>query len=90
MRAFDPVATAEARKIFSSRIVFTEGAYEAVRGADALAILTEWNEFRTPDFTRIKECLKRPLIFDGRNLYDPKVLEGLGFRYFSMGRPGTR
>lgn len=86
IQAYDPVATREARRIFESKIELFDDAYEALRDADGLAILTEWNEFRTPDFRRIKGLLKQPMIFDGRNIYDPISLEGQGFQYFSMGR----
>jgi UDPglucose 6-dehydrogenase len=86
VQAFDPEAMGEAKKIFGDRIQYAERNYEALPGADALLVLTEWNEFRRPDFTRIKELLKQPVIFDGRNLYDPADLRKLGFRYYSIGR----
>ena len=73
VRAYDPVAAAEARRIYGDRadLMLCKNAYEAVEGADALAIVTEWQEFRSPDFDRLKQLLKSPVIFDGRNLYDP-------------------
>ena len=86
IQAFDPEATVEARKIFGDRIVYTTRNYDALDGASALLILTEWNEFRRPDFQRIKELLSEPIIFDGRNIYDPAELEKLGFDYYSIGR----
>jgi UDPglucose 6-dehydrogenase len=86
VRAFDPEATAEARKIFGERIEYAQRNYDALSGASALLILTEWNEFRRPDFARIKEMLKYPVIFDGRNIYDPAELRKLGFDYYSIGR----
>lgn len=86
VQAFDPEAMGEAKKIFGERIQYAERNYEALPGASALLVLTEWNEFRRPDFTRIKELLKQPVIFDGRNLYDPADLRRLGFRYYSIGR----
>ena len=86
VHAFDPEAMGEAKKIFGDRIQYAERNYEALPGADALLVLTEWNEFRRPDFTRIKELLKQPVIFDGRNLYDIADLRKLGFRYYSVGR----
>jgi UDPglucose 6-dehydrogenase len=86
VRAFDPVAIANARKILEDRVTYCSGSYEALQGADALVIVTEWNEFRHPDFARLKAALKQPLIFDGRNLYPPSQMEQAGFRYFSIGR----
>lgn len=89
VQAYDPVAAKEAKKIFESKLALFDNAYSALEGADALAIMTEWNEFRTPDFRRIKASLGSPLIFDGRNLYEPKMLESRGFRYFAIGRQAT-
>jgi len=86
VQAFDPEAMEEARKIFGDRIQYTHRNYDALHGAAALLILTEWNEFRRPDFERIKELLKEPIIFDGRNIYDPGELKKLGFDYYSIGR----
>ena len=86
IQAFDPEATVEARKIFGDRIVYAPRNYDALDGASALLVLTEWNEFRRPDFQRIKKLLKDPIIFDGRNIYDPGELEKLGFDYYSIGR----
>ena len=86
IQAFDPEATVEARKIFGDRIVYAARNYDALDGASALLVLTEWNEFRRPDFQRIKELLKEPTIFDGRNIYDPGELKKLGFDYYSIGR----
>jgi UDPglucose 6-dehydrogenase len=86
VRAHDPVAMEEARKIFKKRIVFTENGYDALKGADALAVVTEWNEFRTPDFLKIKKHLKKPLIFDGRNIYNQEELRKMGFTYYGIGR----
>jgi UDPglucose 6-dehydrogenase len=88
VRAYDPVAGAEAARIFKDRSGFTlaKSAYEAATGADALAIVTEWQEFRSPDFERLKETLKAPVIFDGRNLYDPATLARFGLTYYAIGR----
>jgi UDPglucose 6-dehydrogenase len=86
VQAFDPEAMEEARKIFGDRIQYTHRNYDALHGAAALLILTEWNEFRRPDFERIKNLLKQPIIFDGRNIYDPIDLCKLGFTYYSIGR----
>jgi UDPglucose 6-dehydrogenase len=84
--AFDPEATETARRIFGDRIAYCEHSYDALVGADALAILTEWNEFREPDFAKIKQLLKSPVIFDGRNIYAPDMMRELGFEYRSIGR----
>ena len=86
IQAFDPEATVEARKIFGDRIVYAPRNYDALDGASALLVLTEWNEFRRPDFQRIKKLLREPIIFDGRNIYDPADLKKLGFDYYSIGR----
>lgn len=86
IQAYDPEAEAEARKIFGDRIVYHSHNYDAVKGADALLIITEWNEFRRPNFQAIKQLLKSPVIFDGRNIYDPPELKRLGFNYYSIGR----
>ncbi len=73
--------------IFGASVELADKSYEALHGADALAIVTEWNEFREPDFTRIRKMMRTPVIFDGRNLYNPEQLRGGGFTYYSMGRP---
>jgi UDPglucose 6-dehydrogenase len=87
VRAFDPAALEVARGLFGSRITYARSAYDAVKGADALLLVTEWNEFREPDFNKVKRLMKRPLILDGRNLYDPRQIRALGFTYASIGRP---
>ena len=84
---FDPEAMANARRVLGDRVIYAESAHDAIEGADALIIVTEWNEFRFPDFDRIKKALKEPVIFDGRNVYDPRSLSDLGFTYHSIGRP---
>jgi UDPglucose 6-dehydrogenase len=76
-----------ARGIFGSKIKYAPHAYEALTGADALLIVTEWNEFREPDFARMKKAMKSPVILDGRNLYQPNQVRALGFTYNSIGRP---
>jgi UDPglucose 6-dehydrogenase len=86
VQAFDPEASAEAKKLFGDRIRCASRNYDALEGASALLILTEWNEFRRPDFARIKRLLKQPVIFDGRNIFEPKDLQKLGFKYYSIGR----
>jgi UDPglucose 6-dehydrogenase len=86
VRAHDPVAEKEAKKIFKNRIALMQDGYEALHGADALAVVTEWNEFRTPDFKKMKKLMKRPVIFDGRNIYNQEELRKLGFTYYGIGR----
>lgn len=86
--AYDPVAMDEARRIFGDdpRLRYARSPMEVLPEADALVIVTEWKEFRSPDFDAIKSELKEPLIFDGRNLYDPKLVRGMGIEYFPIGR----
>jgi UDPglucose 6-dehydrogenase len=88
VRAYDPVAMKEGRRIYGgeARVQFAETPMAALEGCDALIIVTEWKEFRSPDFAGIKQRLKQPLIFDGRNLYDPKMVSDAGLEYFSIGR----
>jgi UDPglucose 6-dehydrogenase len=88
VRAYDPVAGDQARKLFDGKenIEIKDTAKEALEGCDALAIVTEWAEFRAPDFAALKKTLKTPAIFDGRNLYDPAMVRALGFEYFPIGR----
>ncbi|CAM8434243.1 Ugd Predicted UDP-glucose 6-dehydrogenase [Candidatus Methylopumilus planktonicus] len=86
--AYDPVAMDEGKRIFKDEknLTFADTQEEALKNADALIIVTEWTEFRSPDFALIKASLKSPMIFDGRNLYDPKVVRALGFNYYPIGR----
>ena len=86
----DPEALAQARQVFGDRVTYHRVNYDALAGADALLIVTEWNEFRRPDFGRMKQMLKRPIVFDGRNLYDPEVMRAHGFAYFAIGRAPVR
>jgi len=88
VRAYDPAAMDEARRTYGSRqdLELVTGADEALDGADVLAILTEWQEFRSPDFERIRDRLRHPAIFDGRNLYEPALVQSFGLRYFGIGR----
>jgi UDPglucose 6-dehydrogenase len=88
IHAYDPVAMDECRRIYGERkdLTLGESAEEVLDGADALAIVTEWNEFRSPNFDTIKQRLREPAIFDGRNLYDPSLMRSLGFRYYAIGR----
>ena len=86
--AFDPVAMREAQHALdsNSQVAYAASAMEALQGADALAIVTEWKTFRAPDFVAMKAALKSPLVFDGRNLYEPSTMADHGFRYFPIGR----
>jgi UDPglucose 6-dehydrogenase len=88
VQAYDPVAMGEARRLYGDRtkLALCRDAGEALAGADALVIVTEWQEFRSPDFEAIKASLKHPVIFDGRNLYDPAQMHALGFSYYAIGR----
>jgi len=87
VHAFDPEAHAVARGVFGARITYADSSYDALKGADALVILTEWNEFRRPDFARMKALMRAPVVFDGRNIHDPAAMKVRGFTYFSVGRP---
>jgi UDPglucose 6-dehydrogenase len=84
--AHDPAAMHEAQRRLGDRITFAKTSYEAAAGADALVVATDWNEYRFPDFGRVKQALKRPVLVDGRNLYDPAKMRELGFTYRSIGR----
>jgi len=88
VRAFDPEARAETVRQYGERddLVLCEHAYDALQGADVLAIVTEWKAFRSPDFSRIRSLLKTPAVFDGRNLYEPAMVEAAGLAYYGMGR----
>ena len=87
IRAFDPVAIGRAREIMGDSISYGEDCYSILKGADCLIIVTEWPLFREPDFDRIKGLMAKPLILDGRNIYDPDDMEKRGFSYRSVGRP---
>jgi len=84
--AYDPASMANARYYLGDTIEYMKDQYEPLRDADALLTLTEWNEFRNPDFEKMRSLLKYPLIFDGRNIFEPGSMEVLGFGYYSMGR----
>lgn len=88
--AHDPEAIREAKRIFGDRIGFSSNQYDILKGADALAIITEWSEYRNPDFEKIKSLLKQPMIFDGRNLYEPRRMSLAGIEYFPIGRNGKQ
>ncbi len=87
VQTYDPEAMGVAKRIFGSKITYAENSYAALTGADALVIVTEWNEFREPDYVRMRKLLRTPIIFDGRNLYNPEQIRGQGFTYYSVGRP---
>ena len=87
--AHDPHATANARERFGARIAIVADPYEALSGADALVIVTEWLQYRTPNFDRMRQLLRRPLIIDGRNLFEPERLRRYGFAYTCVGRPAS-
>jgi UDPglucose 6-dehydrogenase len=88
VRVFDPEAMHEARRVFGERadLVFCETAYEALEGADALAVITEWKQFRSPDFARLRQTLGDAVVFDGRNIYEPQEIEAAGLAYYGIGR----
>jgi UDPglucose 6-dehydrogenase len=87
VRVHDPEAMEVARTHFGDSVEYCDVNYDALNGADALIILTEWKPFRRPDFDRIRAALARPLIIDGRNLFAPERMKELGFEYISIGRP---
>jgi UDPglucose 6-dehydrogenase len=87
VHVYDPEAMKIARTIFGSKVTYAENSYAALTGVDALLIVTEWNEFREPDFGRMRKLMRDPVIFDGRNLYNPEQIRGQGFTYTSIGRP---
>jgi UDPglucose 6-dehydrogenase len=86
VQAYDPEAARTAKAILGNRITFASGNYEALKGADALAIVTEWNEFRRPDFGRMRKLMRTPVVFDGRNLFTTEQMKQHGFTYYSIGR----
>jgi UDPglucose 6-dehydrogenase len=85
--AHDPVAMEHVRGVYGDRVQFVQNPYLAAEGADALFLVTEWNEFRQPDFARVKGAMKQPVVFDGRNIWNPSRLRALGFTYYGVGRP---
>ena len=86
VQAYDPEATSVAKGIFGNRITYAASNYDALKGADALVIVTEWNEFRRPDFNRMRTLMRAPVVFDGRNLFTPEQMQQNGFSYYSIGR----
>ncbi|MEZ0335066.1 MAG: UDP-glucose/GDP-mannose dehydrogenase family protein, partial [Gemmatimonadales bacterium] len=88
VQTHDPKATDQARTIFGDRVMYAADPYSAAHRADALLVMTEWLVYRNPDFERVRKLLRRPLLVDGRNLYDPERMKGLGFEYHGIGRGG--
>ena len=86
IRVFDPVAMENAKSELGDQIIYCQDAYEAVEGADCVVLMTEWNEFKELDWQKVKDIMKQPIILDGRNIYDPDKLKGLGFKYTGIGR----
>jgi UDPglucose 6-dehydrogenase len=86
VQAHDPEAMKVAKGIFGNKITYAAKNYDALKGADALVVVTEWQEFREPDFARMKKLMREPVIFDGRNIYQPESMKALGFTYSSIGR----
>lgn len=89
VRAHDPEARLQAERLFGSRITYCDRSYDALEGADALVVVTEWPEYRNPDFARMRGLMKRPLVVDGRNLYDHERMRAIGFDYLSIGREAS-
>jgi UDPglucose 6-dehydrogenase len=86
VRAYDPVATANARRVLPPAVEYCDSPYAAAAGADAVALVTEWNEFKFLNLERLRSVMRRPLVFDGRNLWEPERMRRLGFEYHSIGR----
>jgi UDPglucose 6-dehydrogenase len=87
IRAFDPEAMPNVRRVFGESIAFVSEPYAALKDADALVLCTEWNEFRSPDWERVKQLLRSPVVFDGRNIFRPESLRQMGFTYYGIGKP---
>jgi len=90
VKAHDPVAMSHAKKVYGARVQFCKTAYEALKNADALVVVTEWNEFRKLDMHYMKSFMKTPVIFDGRNIYDPEEVQDAGFTYYGIGRKSSK
>ena len=86
VKAYDPVAQANVKKMLDGKIKFAQNAYDAINGANALVVVTEWNEFKQIDLNRVKKLLKDPVVFDGRNIYNSAHMKKIGFKYYSVGR----
>jgi UDPglucose 6-dehydrogenase len=90
LRVHDPEAMPNVRQIYGDRLIYCDRRDEALHGADALAIMTEWKHFVRPNFEQMREVMRQPVIFDGRNLYEPRRMKAAGFTYYSIGRPMVR
>ena len=90
VRAYDPVAMPNAQKMLPAAVTYCESPYEAAAGADALALVTEWNEFKFLNLERLRGLMRQPVVFDGRNLWEPERMRRLGFAYHSIGRRPVR
>ena len=86
MLAYDPEAETSAKRIFGDKITLVKSSYDVLDNADALIVVTEWNEFREPDFERMRKLMRNPIIFDGRNLFSVEQMQAQGFEYISIGR----
>ncbi|MBI3635199.1 MAG: UDP-glucose/GDP-mannose dehydrogenase family protein, partial [Candidatus Rokubacteria bacterium] len=86
VRVYDPVAMSNARKVLPPEVVYCDSPYDAAKGADGVALITEWNEFKFMNLDRLRSVMRRPLIFDGRNIWEPERMRRLGFEYYSIGR----
>jgi UDPglucose 6-dehydrogenase len=86
VRAYDPVATTNARDMLPAGVEYCDSPYSAAAGADAVALVTEWNEFKFLNLERLRSVMRRPVVFDGRNLWEPERMRRLGFEYHSIGR----
>jgi UDPglucose 6-dehydrogenase len=86
VRVYDPVAMANARRVLPAAVTYCESSHHAADGADAVALLTEWNEFKLLNLERLRATMRRPVVFDGRNLWEPERMRRLGFEYYSIGR----
>ncbi len=87
IHAFDPEAIETTRAVFGDKLNYGTDPYDVLRDADALAVCTEWHEFRRPDYDRVRDLMKNPLVFDGRNLFRPEKMKQFGWEYYSIGRP---
>jgi UDPglucose 6-dehydrogenase len=88
VRVHDPAALGAVERQYGARLSYFVDPYQAARGAHALALITEWQQLRRPDFARLKQSMAEPALFDGRNVWDPDEVEALGFQYYAIGRPG--
>jgi UDPglucose 6-dehydrogenase len=89
VQVYDPEGMQNVRRLYGPRLTYCQHRDDALRGADALAIVTEWKEFIQPDFDRVRQLMRQPVIFDGRNLYNPQRMKKAGFTYYSIGRPAV-